>query len=163
MNAREAQVSPEGTRDPSGRSFTSSTASHGLSRRAALVAAGCLAATACATPLAVQSRYAGDMPACTTGPAGRATLVRQADHFSFAPTDGALVISGRVDPDGSFTGTLVSNPSRHDQEGHAGSAAQPFTLTVTGRLDVAAATGTYQTPRCRTAFRLPRIEASLLP
>lgn len=162
MNAREAPLSPKGTHHPSGRSFTGSTTSRALARRAALVATACLAA-GCATALAVQHRYAGDMPGCTTGPAARATLVRQADRFSFAPTDGVLIISGHVEPDGGFTGTLVTTPSRHDQEGHAGSAAQPFALTVTGRLDEAAATGTYVTPRCHTSFRLPRIEATLLP
>jgi hypothetical protein len=134
-----------------------------LIRRVALAAASCLAAAGCGAPLAVQSRYAGDMQGCTTGGTARATLVRQADRFSFAPTDGTLVISGTVAPDGSFTGALVTNPSRHDQEGRTGTAAQPFTLTVAGHLDDGAATGTYVTPRCRAAFRLPRVAATLAP
>ncbi len=103
------------------------------------------------------------MPGCTTGPGTRATLVRVAGRFSFAPSDGALVVSGDVAPDGSFTGVLVTNPGRHDQPGGPGAAAPPFTLTVTGRLDSEAATGTYMTPRCSVAFRLPRHGAEVLP
>jgi hypothetical protein len=103
------------------------------------------------------------MSGCTTAAGARASLVRVADHFSFAPSDGALVVSGTVAPDGSFNGALVTNPARHDQPGHPGTAAPPFTLTVTGRLDDEAASGTYVTPRCSTAFRLPRIGATVLP
>ncbi len=120
-------------------------------------------AAGCGMPLAAESRYAGDLPACGAGSGARATLVRQAAGFSFSPSDGVLVISGTVAPDGSFTGSLVTNPSRHDQQSHSATAAPPFTLTVTGRLDGAAATGTYATPRCHAAFRLPRVETTLLP
>lgn len=125
--------------------------------------AGCLAAAGCGITIAVQSRYAGNLSGCTTVPGTRASLVRVADRFSFAPSDGALVISGPIAPDGSFTGTLVTNPAHHDQPEHPGTTAKPFTLTVTGRLDDEAATGTYATPRCSTAFRLPRIGVTLLP
>ena len=128
------------------------------------------------------------MQGCATAPGMRATLVRQAERFSFAPSDGALVISGSVATDGSFIGSLVTNASRHDQTGgagnallsispgqqvvppsrtsresSAGTAVQPFTLTVTGHLDDATATGTYVTPRCHAEFRLPRIGATLAP
>ena len=103
------------------------------------------------------------MPGCAAGPAGRATLVRLASHFSFAPADGVLVIAGEVGADGSFAGTLVTAPARHDQPGSSSPAAAPFTLSVSGRLDAEAATGSYITPRCTVAFRLPRIPASILP
>lgn len=164
MNARNLPILPEDPNDTSGRSSTDTSSPAALSRRAAMAAAlgGCLAA-GCATPLTFQSRYAGDMQGCATRQAGRATLVRQADRFSFAPSDGTLVIAGTVAADGSFVGSLVPNPSRHDPQGHTGTEAPTFTLTVTGRLDAAAATGSYTSPRCRVAFRLLRIEASLLP
>ena len=77
-----------------------------------------------------------------------------------------LVISGRVAVDGGFTGTLVAGNSRQGgsgRRGEAGSDTSPFTLSVTGRLDDGAATGRYETPRCRVGFRLPRIAPTLLP
>ena len=160
---------PPGANKVSGPAFTRSVAPKALSRRAAL--AGLLATSGCAVQLAAQERYAGEMQRCTAAPGGtqpaagqhRATLVRQADRFSFAPTDGTLVIAGTVAPDGNFTGSLATNPSRHGQEGNSATEAQPFTLSVAGRLDAAAATGTYTTPRCRVTFRLPRMAATLLP
>ena len=161
MKARADPVPPDKVIEFSGRSFTASVAAQALIRSAAL--AGYLAAAGCSTPLAVQSRYAGDMRGCTTGPSARATLVRQADRFSFAPSDGALVISGNVATDGSFSGSLVANPARHDHEDHSGTGAHPFTLTVTGRIDDGAATGSFASPHCSAGFRLPRIEATLLP
>ena len=161
MKARAGPVSPDKALDNSGRSFTASIGPRSLFRSAAV--AGCLAAAGCSTPLAVQSRYAGDMQGCMTGPRARATLVRQSDRFSFAPSDGALVISGNMAPDGSFSGSLVANPARHDHEDHSGTGAPPFTLTVTGRIEGGVAIGTYASPRCSAGFRLPRIEATLLP
>ena len=116
---------------------------------------------ACGVGLAAVHRYAGDMPACGAAPGGPATLVRRNDRFSFAPTDGALVISGAVAEDGSFSGTLTTATSHRDQS--SGTSAPPFALSVEGRLDDDAASGTYATPRCRTEFHLPRIPASLLP
>lgn len=105
-------------------------------------------------------RYAGDLSGCTTGPAARATLVRIGEHFSFAPSDGALVISGPVAADGSFSGTLVTAPGH---QGSPGKAVPPFTLTVSGTIGDEAAEGSYATPRCHTAFHLPRIGATLVP
>jgi hypothetical protein len=112
-------------------------------------------------PFARQSRYVGDLPSCTVGPGAQATLVLAADHFSFAPSDGALVVSGSVAPDGSFAGSLVTNPPGHDRQGRASTEA--FTLTVTGRLAGEVASGTYVTPRCRTEFRLSHIADAVLP
>ena len=131
--------------------------------RAGVALAGCLAATGCGVPLANQDRYAGDLPGCTAGSDVHATLVRVADHFSFAPSDGALVISGSIAPDGSFAGSLLTEPPGRDRQSRAGTAASPFTLTVTGRIEREAASGTYVTPRCRIGFRLPRIHLTLLP
>jgi hypothetical protein len=113
--------------------------------------------------LNLQTRYAGNLPGCTTGPDARATLVRVGDHFSFAPSDGVLIISGTVAPDGSFSGSLITAASRHDEQHRSSTEAPPFTLSVTGRLEDDAATGTYLTPRCSAAFRLPRIGTSLMP
>ena len=87
--------------------------------------------------------------------------MQAADHFSFAPSDGSLVVSGSVSPDGSFAGSLVTNPPGRDRQGRAGNEA--FTLTVTGRIEGDAVSGTYVTPRCRTAFRLLRAVDTLLP
>ena len=149
--------------DTSGRSFTIWVASQALKGHAAPVLAGCLAISSCGMPLTLESRYAGALQGCAGGSATRATLVRQANHFSFAPSDGALVISGTVAADGSFSGALVTSPSRHDQEGRSGTAAQAFALTVTGHLDGGAATGTYATPRCHAAFYLPRADTAPAP
>jgi hypothetical protein len=126
-----------------------------------VVLIGCLTGTSCGVPFAHQSRYVGNLPGCTIGPSVQATLVQAANRFSFAPSDGALVVMGSVAPDGSFAGSLVTNPPGRDRQGRAGTEA--FTLTVTGRIEGNAASGTYVTPRCSTAFRLPRIGDSLLP
>jgi hypothetical protein len=112
-------------------------------------------------PLTHQARYVGNLPGCTVGPSAQVTLVRAADRFSFAPSDGALVVSGNVAPDGSFAGSLVTNSPGRDRQGHAGTEA--FTLTVTGHIEGEVASGTYGTPRCSTAFRLSHIGDSLLP
>ena len=122
---------------------------------------GCLAGAGCGLPFAHQTRYVGNVPSCAVGPGAQATLVRAADRFSFAPSDGALVVSGSLAPDGSFAGSLVTNPPGRDRQGHAGTEA--FTLTVTGRIEGDAASGTYVTPRCHIAFRLLRIVDPLLP
>ncbi len=125
--------------------------------------AGCLTAAGCIVPITVQTRYAGDLSGCATGPGARATLVRIGDHFSFAPADGVLVISGTVAPDGGFSGSLVTNSARHDPQSRPGTEPPPFTVTVTGHLDDEAAAGTYVTPRCTATFHLPHIGASVLP
>lgn len=123
-------------------------------------AAVCLLASGCATLLANQIRYAGSLPDCATGADARATLVRVSDQFSFAPSDGALIISGTVAADGTFAGTLIPEASRANR---TGSPPAPVTLTVSGTLDNDAAKGTYVTHRCRTAFTLPRVGATLIP
>ncbi len=87
--------------------------------------------------------------------------MRAADRFSFAPSDGTLVVSGSVAPDGSFAGSLVTNSPGHDRQGRTSTEA--FTLTVTGRIEGEVASGTYVTPRCRTEFRLPHIADAILP
>jgi len=87
--------------------------------------------------------------------------VQAADRFSFAPSDGALVVSGSVAPDGSFAGSLSTAPPGRDRQNHTSSEA--FTLTVTGHIEGETASGTYVTPRCRTVFRLPRVSQTLLP
>ena len=112
-------------------------------------------------PFAHQTRYVGNLPGCAVGPDTPATLVQAANRFSFAPSDGALVVSGSLAPDGSFAGSLVTNPAGRDRQGHSGTEA--FTLTVTGRIEGDAASGTYVTPRCHIAFRLLRVVDALLP
>lgn len=112
-------------------------------------------------PFAHQTRYVGNLPSCAAGPGAQATLVQAADRFSFVPSDGALVVSGSLAPDGSFAGSLVTNPPGRDRQGHAGSEA--FMLMVSGRIEGDAASGTYVTPRCHTAFLLLRTVNPLLP
>jgi hypothetical protein len=126
-----------------------------------VVLVGCLATASCSVPVASQVRYVGNLPGCTTGPSAQATLVRAADRFSFAPSDGALVVSGNVAPNGSFAGSLVTNPARVDRDGRSGTRA--FTLTVTGGIEGETASGIYETSSCRTAFRLSRVNHVLLP
>ena len=93
----------------------------------------------------------------------RATLVRVGDHFSFAPTDGALVVSGTVTPDGDFAGSLHANPPVREQQHRPNTEAPSFSVSVAGHMDGEVASGAYVTPRCRTIFRLPHIAPSLLP
>lgn len=125
----------------------------------------CLAIAGCSFRLEDQVRYAGTLADCGEGPnrTSQASLVRVANRFSFAPQDGALVISGPVTADGTFSGSLAPAAARH--EGATGSDARqpPVVLTVKGRLDDEVATGVYATPHCRTEFRLPRIQPGLLP
>jgi hypothetical protein len=111
--------------------------------------------------LAHQARYVGNLSGCTIGPNAQATLVQAVDRFSFAPSDGALVVSGSVTPDGSFTGSLVTSPPGHDRQGRPGT--ETFSLTATGRIEGDVASGTYATPRCRTAFHLHRVYPTIWP
>ena len=112
--------------------------------------AACLVGAGCAVPLTSQVRYAGSMRCCTAGGQGVATFVRVADRFSFAPSDGALVIPGQVAPDGSFSGRLITGQPHRDVSGPSDAKTPHFVLTVEGHLDDDAATGVYVNPRCRT-------------
>jgi hypothetical protein len=122
-----------------------------------------LGTAGCGPTLANQTRYAGVLSDCASGPEARATLVRVADHFSFAPSDGALVVPGTVAPDGSFAGSLRTDHAGSGRQGHAGGSSSPFTLVVTGRIEGDIAAGEFATPRCRATFRLSRIVPGLLP
>lgn len=110
-----------------------------------------LAVLAGCSTLAAQSRYRGTIAGC--GEAMPATLVREGKRFAFTPGDGVLEIHGTVAADGSFAGTLNTQP--------AGKA--PFELKVSGRLDAKGATFAYSTPRCQTSGRLVLVPVSLLP
>ena len=127
--------------------------------------AACLAASGCSFRLENQVRYAGTLGGCAEGSGGtnQASLVRVADRFSFAPQDGALVLSGPVTADGTFSGSLAPAASRHDGTTRPDARQPSVVLTVQGRLDNDVAAGVYATPRCRTEFRLPRIRPGLLP
>jgi hypothetical protein len=134
-------------------------------RIAATFAAACLIAAGCTVRLANQVRYAGTLGECDdgTGRTAQASLVRVSDHFSFAPQDGVLIITGPVAEDGTFSGSLAPAASRRDSGSRSDSRPNPAVLTVEGHLDDDTATGVYVSPRCRAAFRLPRIRPDLLP
>jgi hypothetical protein len=122
-----------------------------------------LATAGCGVTLSKQTRYVGALSDCAGGSGARTTLVRVADQFSFAPSDGALVVSGTVAPDGSFAGSLRTDQAGGGRQDHAGGSSSPFTLVVTGRIEGDIAAGEFATPRCRATFRLSRIAPSLLP
>jgi hypothetical protein len=124
-------------------------------RRLASLAFVSLAFSGCQTTLAEQERYVGDIPACDGG-LTHATLVVLDRHFSFAPSDGTLIVSGAVAEDGSFHGVLPL--------GRAASAREaPPALAVEGRITPEVATGSFSLPRCRQTFRLPLLPHSVLP
>ena len=114
---------------------------------------------ACGAPLSREARYAGPVTDCATGKPERATLVRAAGRFTFAPTDGVLAISGDIAASGDFEARLITSPARRD----AGGSTAPYAIAVHGRLTEDAAEGTFVTPRCSAAFRLPRLRLALSP
>jgi hypothetical protein len=95
------------------------------------------------------TRYTGALSGCGL-PA--ATLSLKAGQFSFTPGDGALMIAGTVAPDGSFAGTLNTQPA----------GKPPFELHVSGRIAADQASVDYVTPRCRAAGNLDRVRPPLL-
>lgn len=107
----------------------------------------------CQVLLAQQDRYTGRITDCD-GAEAHATLVVVDQHFSFTPTDGSLVISGDVAPDGTFSGT--------EPLPHTGNSTAPV-LAVAGKISPDAADGLYTNPRCKKNFQLPYIEHSVLP
>jgi hypothetical protein len=125
--------------------------------------ASCLAVLACDVQLGRQTSYAGDLPDCVIGPTAHSTLVVEGNHFSFAPSDGALIISGTVQSDGTFAGSMRTDQPGRGGRDASGARAAPYTLSVTGQVDRALASGEFATPRCRSTFRLPRVGPNLRP
>ena len=95
-----------------------------------------LALTACITPAAARQRYTGQLAGCAAPMP--ATLVRQRDRFAFTPDNGALMLRGRITPDGHLAATLNTQPP----------GKPPYVLAVEGTIDGAAARLRYTTPRC---------------
>jgi hypothetical protein len=109
-----------------------------------------LALGGCASgKMAHEVRYTGPLPGCGVN---AATLTRLAGSFAFAPGDGVLTIQGTVAANGSFAGTLNTQPP----------TKPPFLLTVNGRFEGERATLDYATPRCRAAATLARVHPPLL-
>ena len=110
-----------------------------------LVPAGC----AGGSTGSAEMRYTGTLPGCGLG---ASTLVRRYGDFSFAPGDGALTIQGTVAADGSYSGTLDTQPKDKPA----------YVLGVQGKIADETATVVYVTPRCRAEGTFKREHYSLL-
>ncbi len=95
------------------------------------------------------ARYVGAFPGCDMK---TATLARRADRFVFTPGDGALAIEGPIGADGTFTGTLNTQPPGKPE----------FILRVEGSISVEQAWVDYVNPRCQTSTTLARVHPPLL-
>ncbi len=100
-----------------------------------------LALTGCAEMLpGTDARYTGRVvPESACGTEAPATLVVRRSRFTFTPTDGVLLITGDVAPDGTLAGQLTT----------PGVDRKPFTMTLAARIAATEVDGTYVTPRCR--------------
>ena len=115
-------------------------------REAAVV----LALAGCGGPAAPHPlRYTGALAGCGLA---AATLAQQGPAFTFTPGDGVLTIGGSIGADGSFQGTLNTQP--------AGKPA--FVLQVRGRIAGESATVDYTTPRCHAHATLTLVHPALL-
>jgi hypothetical protein len=103
-----------------------------------------LGLAACGRGASQEARFAGALPTCGL-PAS--TLVRQGDHFSFSPGDGALTIEGTVAADGGFAGILNTQAP----------GKPPFLMTVRGKIGDDEATLDYATPRCAAQAKFARM------
>ena len=104
----------------------------------------------CGTAGTREIRYAGRLAGC--GPATPATLTRIGDGFAFAPSDGALILRGRVAADGAFEGALNTQPP----------GKPAFALTVRGQVGPDGVALSYATPRCAASATLARVRPDLL-
>lgn len=128
-------------------------------RRPLALLAACLLLSAC--QLTQQTRYVGKIANCAGGAESPATLVVVERQFSFAPTDGTLILSGDVADDGHFA---ASPPSPRRESSRRGPGDAPFQpQRVAGRISGESAVGTYQSARCTVPFRLERVPSRLLP
>jgi hypothetical protein len=80
----------------------------------------------------------------TCSPPASATLTQRGSEFSFAPNDGAIVITGVIEKDNSLHGNLALVGADH----------KPFTLTLDGTFTSDGFDGIYASPRCRSDVRL---------
>jgi hypothetical protein len=119
---------------------------------------------ACGTHAVREDRFTGTLSGCGDTPA---TLVTGPEHFSFTPSDGVLVVTGEVSPDGRFAGSLTigaASPDKpSDSKGGVEKKKEPFVLRVEGQVSGDAASGSYATPRCQATFQLTRRPRPLLP
>jgi hypothetical protein len=122
-----------------------------VAKQGTLLLAAALMLGACGVPLARERRYTGRLDGC--GLAGPSTLMRMPDSFAFSPGDSSLIIRGAVAPDGSFAGSLNTQPQ----------GRTPYVLSVQGRVTETAAAVTYATPTCRVSGSLAAVPVRLSP
>jgi hypothetical protein len=103
----------------------------------------------CGVRPAHEAAYTGALPGCGLA---AATLTRIGGAFAFAPGDGALIVRGTVAPDGSYAGTLNTQPP----------GKSPFLLSLRGTIGEESAALDYTTPRCHAQATLARVHRSLL-
>ena len=127
-------------------------ASDGPWRRATRLLAAPMLGTVlcgCAGGAGDSARYAGASPTCPGGFGALASLVRTGRTFAFAPSDGAVVIRGKAEADGRFSGTLALKP--------ADSKTKPLVLSAAGVTGAEEASVTYEAGPCRASLLLPRV------
>ncbi len=106
-------------------------------------------------PAQQQARYTGAVT--PDGPCGAAssgtltTLIAGGarGHFTFAPADGVLQLSGTVGEDGTLAAELTT----------PGADRKGFTMRFSGHLDPEHVTGRYVTPRCGFSVSLTNTHA----
>lgn len=104
----------------------------------------------CAAP---ERRYVGAGPACG-GATGPATLVRRGTEVALTPSDGAVVLRGRVDAAGQVQASWAP-PAR----GTAASRKQPpATRTAIGTIDADGAHLRLAAPGCEAILELRQPE-----
>ena len=95
-----------------------------------------------------EMRYTGTvMPDGACGVASRGTLTTVGGRFTFAPSDGVLLLSGTVGASGELAAALAT----------PGVDRKPFLMRFDGALTAGQVTGRYLTPRCGFNVRLSAV------
>jgi hypothetical protein len=107
----------------------------------------------CATPLTVETRYAGPVTPigglclADSNRPPHGTLTLKGQQVAFAPDDGTLVIPGSIAPDGSIAAQRDTLGANH----------KPFTMRLQARRQGDTIAGTFTTPRCQSSVTLTRV------
>lgn len=104
----------------------------------------------CSAPAAREVRYVGDVtPESACGVATHGTLTTAKGRFTFAPSDGVLLLTGDVREGGALAATLTTT----------GADRKPYVMRFEGTLAVDQVRGRYMTPRCAFTVTLDRSNA----
>jgi hypothetical protein len=104
----------------------------------------------CGGSASQETRYIGAVtPDGACGQASRGTLTTAKGRFTFAPSDGVLLVQGEVAADGALSGTLATT----------GADRKPFVMRLTGTADGAHVVARFVTPRCGYDVRLDKSDS----